>query len=175
MIRVPKVRVIGADGSQIGIMLTSEALKKAQEQNYDLVEVAPTANPPVCKIMDYGKYKYQQSKRAKDAKKKQHIVHLKEIKLKLKISDNDLLTKIHYAEKFIKHKDKVKFTLILRGRETTHSEMAYELMKQIEEAMKEVAQPEHKYRLEGRVMTMVMIPLKGVKIKKDDSDEKEST
>ena len=165
MIRVPKVRVIGHDGTQVGIMNTSEALKLAEEKNFDLVEVAPNAKPPVCKIMDYGKYKYQQNKRAKDAKKKQHIVHIKGIRLNLKTGKHDIETKVKQARKFIEGRDKVKFSLMLKGRERDHSEIAFAMMVNISEALEDIAHIEQKAKLEGRVITMIVAPAKSNKSK----------
>ena len=122
-IRLPEIRVIDAEGKQLGILQTPEALKMAEEQGLDLVEIAPTSRPPVCKIMDFGKFKYEQSKKARESRKKQHTTHLKEIKIRPKIEEHDLQFKLRNAEKFLTEKDKVKITVIFRGREMEHMDM----------------------------------------------------
>jgi len=122
------VRLIDDAGEQVGIVATRDALTMAQERGLDLVEVSPTARPPVCRIMDYGKFKYEQSKRERVARKKQHVVHLKEVKLRPKIEDHDYLTKLQHARAFLEEKNKVKFTVTFRGREIAHPEMGQKLL-----------------------------------------------
>ncbi|HUV37891.1 MAG TPA: translation initiation factor IF-3 [Patescibacteria group bacterium] len=158
MIRIPEIRVIGDDGTQLGVMPTADAKKLAEEKNLDLVEIAPNVRPPVCKIMDYGKYKYEQNKKAHDSKKKQHVTHLKEIKLRPKIETHDLDFKMRNAEKFLQEKDKVKFTVIFRGREMEHKELGMGLLKQVVERFSEVATIEREPVMIGRIITMILGP-----------------
>jgi len=139
-------------------MPTADAKKLAEEKNLDLVEIAPNVRPPVCKIMDYGKYKYEQSKKARDSKKKQHVTHLKEIKLRPKIETHDLDFKMRNAEKFLQEKDKVKFTVIFRGREMEHKELGMGLLKQVVERFSEVATIEREPVMIGRIITMILGP-----------------
>ncbi|HQU73299.1 MAG TPA: translation initiation factor IF-3, partial [Calditrichia bacterium] len=128
-IRVPQVRVIGPDGDQLGIMDTRAALRKAEESRLDLVEVAPNATPPVCRIMDFGKYQYEKSKKEKEGRKRTHTVTVKEIRMRPKTDSHDLDTKLKNARKFLEHKDKVKFTVIFRGREMAYQEMGREILE----------------------------------------------
>ena len=158
MIRIPEIRVIGDDGTQLGVMPTADAKKLAEEKNLDLVEIAPNVRPPVCKIMDYGKYKYEQNKKAHDSKKKQHVTHLKEIKLRPKIETHDLDFKMRNAEKFLQERDKVKFTVIFRGREMEHKELGMGLLKQVVERFSEVATIEREPVMIGRIITMILGP-----------------
>ncbi len=127
------VRVISADGNQLGVMAISEALKLAVQQGADLVEVSPNARPPVCKIMDFGKFKYEQSKHERQAKKKQHVYTIKEVKVRPKIEEHDFIFKIRNARKFLLQRDKVKFTCMFRGREMTHMELGHALLEKIVE------------------------------------------
>lgn len=157
-IRVPQIRVVGADGRQVGIMPTREALVLAREENLDLVEVSPDAKPPVCRIMDYGKFKYEQSKRARKAKKKQHVMHVKEVKLRLKIEDHDYQFKLNHARKFLEGHDKVKFTVVLRGRELGRIEAANTLLERVGTDLREVGQFEMSPKKEGRTVVMVLVP-----------------
>lgn len=152
------MRVIGSDGSQLGIMSSKEALDIAAEKNLDLVKIAPQATPPVCKIMDYGKYRFEQAKRIKEARKNQHIVDIKEIKLSLNIDTHDFNTKLRNAFKFFAHGDKVKVSIRFRGREMGHSEYGYDTMKRFAEACEEVATVEKPAKLEGRTMLMFLAP-----------------
>lgn len=158
MIRIPEIRVISDDGTQLGVMATTEAKKLAEEKNLDLVEIAPNVRPPVCKIMDYGKYKYEQSKKARDSKKKQHVTHLKEIKLRPKIEAHDLEFKLRHAEKFLESKDKVKFTVIFRGREMEHSELGMDLLHHIIEHFSPVSTVEREPIMLGKIITMILGP-----------------
>jgi len=157
-IRVPQIRVIGPDGQQIGVMPTREALTLAREQDLDLVEVSPDANPPVCRIMDFGKFKYEQSKRARKAKKKQHVMHVKEVKLRLKIEDHDYGFKIENARRFLDGRNKVKFTVILRGREMDRASSGVELLKRVASDLSEEGQIELAPKREGRTIVMVLVP-----------------
>lgn len=157
-IRDKELRVIGADGAQLGIMSAAEAQKIADERNLDLVKIAPKAAPPVCKIMDYGKYRFEQAKREKEQRKNQHTVEVKEIKLSLNIDTHDFNTKLKNAMKFFAHGDKVKVSIRFRGREMGHSEYGYETMKKFSDACAEVANIERPAKLEGRQMLMFLTP-----------------
>ena len=150
--------MIGDDGSQVGILTTREAIAMAQAKGLDLVEVAPTARPPVCKIMDYGKYKYETSRAAKAAKKKQHQMQLKEVKMRPKIEDHDYNFKLKHARTFLEERDKVKFTVTFRGREMAHQELGYKIIEAIIADLADVAAVETPPRSEGRTLTMVMSP-----------------
>src|SRR5216117_2359550 len=130
-IRVPQVRLIGDDGEQVGVLPAREALALAQSKGLDLVEVSPTARPPVCRIMDYEKFKYEQNRRARKAKKKQHVTQLKEIKMRPKIDDHDYGFKMDHARAFLAERDKVKFTVTFRGREMAHQEIGHKLIQRI--------------------------------------------
>lgn len=155
-IRDKEIRLIGEDGEQLGIMPTREALKMAQDAELDLVKIAPTAKPPVCKIVDYGKYKYEQMRREKEARKKQKTVELKEVRLSPNIETNDLNTKINAAKKFIAKGDKVKVTLRFRGREMAHMQNSKHILDDFAEALSEVAVVEKAPKLEGRSLSMVL-------------------
>jgi len=168
-IRIPQVRVIDADGAQIGVMQTSEALSLAQERGLDLVEVSPKARPPVCKIMDYGKYMYQLKKRAKEAKKRQHVTQVKEVKMRPKIEPHDYDFKCRHAREFFAEGDKVKFTIIFRGRELAHKELGRRVLERVAETLADAAHIEVPIRSEGRSMTMVMSPAAGRKPKERGS------
>jgi len=157
-IRVPQVRVIADDGTQVGVLAVREALALAQSKGLDLVEVSPTARPPVCRIMDYGKFKYEQNLRARKAKKKQHHTHLKEIKMRPKIDDHDYGFKLRHAREFLGDRDKVKFTITFRGREIAHTEIGHQLMKRILAELQDVAIVETPPRQEGRSITTVVMP-----------------
>src|SRR5580693_8610961 len=157
-IRVPEVRVIGADGGMLGVLQTHEALRMAQEQGLDLVEVNPKAEPPVCKILDFGKFKYDEKKKAKEAKKKQSVVEIKEIKLRPKTDDHDLQFKTRAAHRFLEAGHKVKFTVRFRGREITHPEKAQEQLDWIVKQCEEIANIEVRPAMEQRTMTLLMAP-----------------
>ena len=162
-IRVPQIRVIGDDGEQLGIMKPEEALREAEAKGLDLVEVAPNANPPVCRYIDYGKFKYQQGKRLKEARKKQHVVSLKEIKYRPKISDHDFDFKTNHVKEFLEAGNKVKLTIMFRGREMAHPEFGKEILQRVLDAVADMATdiPDlARTRLEGRNMTIVISPLK---------------
>ncbi len=155
-IRDREVRVIGVDGEQLGVMPTQEALRLAEEAGVDLVKIAPTANPPVCKIVDYGKFKYDQLRKAKEAKKKQKIVDIKEIRMSPNIDTNDLNTKINAARKFLTKGNRVKFTIRFRGREMAHMGTSVHILTDIAEQLADVAVVEKEPRTEGRFMNMIM-------------------
>ena len=157
-IRDKEVRVIGADGAQLGIMSSSKALAMAESANLDLVKIAPQAQPPVCKIMDYGKYRFEQTKREKEARKNQKIVDIKEIRFSLNIDTHEFNTKLNHAQKFIKGGDKVKVSIRFRGREMGHPELGTEIMKKFAEACSEFAVVEKPAKLEGRNMLMFLAP-----------------
>lgn len=157
-IRAKEVRVIDPDGEQLGVVPTYKALAIAGDHGLDLVEVSPNANPPVCKIMDYGRYKYEQTKKQQEAKKKQSTFQVKEIKIRPKTGEHDLNTKLNHIRRFIDKKDKVKVTVIFRGREITLSNRGRELLKFIAESAEEFASVEQSPKFEGRSMTMVLAP-----------------
>jgi translation initiation factor IF-3 len=157
-IRVPQVRVIGDDGSQVGVLPTREALQLAQSKGLDLVEVSPTARPPVCRIMDYGKFKYEQNRRARKAKKKQHQMQLKEVKMRPKIDDHDYDFKMNHARDFLNGRDKVKFTITFRGREIAHQDIGHVLIQKIIAELTDVSTVESPPRSEGRSLTTVLMP-----------------
>ena len=155
-IRDREVRLIGEDGEQLGIMSAREALKIAAEAELDLVKIAPTAKPPVCKIIDYGKYRYEQARKEKEAKKKQRTVEIKEVRLSPNIDTNDLNTKVNNAKKFIAKGNKVKVTLRFRGREMAHVQQSRHILDDFAEMLSEVAVVEKAAKLEGRNMSMVL-------------------
>ena len=157
------MRVISSDGEQLGILETEEALRQSAEVGLDLVEVAPNADPPVCRIMDYGQYKYQQSKRQHEAKKHQKIIHLKEIKLRPKTEEHDFLFKLKHAIGFMEAGDKVKVTVMFRGREMSHQELGHRLIEKFVARIGEVAIVESPAKMEGRTLSMVLAPKKGQK------------
>ncbi|AFZ37584.1 bacterial translation initiation factor 3 (bIF-3) [Stanieria cyanosphaera PCC 7437] len=159
-IRFPKIRVIDSDGSQLGIITPQEALTRAEEQNLDLVLVSETADPPVCKIMDYGKYKYEQDKKLKEAKKKQHNADVKEVKMRYKIEEHDYNVRVKNAERFLKSGDKVKATVSFRGREIQHADLAEELLKRMATDLESVAEVQQAPKREGRNMMMLLSPKK---------------
>ncbi len=159
-IRAKIVRLIDSDGKQIGIVPIEEALARAQDQGLDLVEVAPQADPPVCRIMDYGQFLYQQAKKAKEARKKQAVIEVKEIKVRPKTEPHDLETKIRHIKRFLKSKNKVKIRVFFRGREITKPELGHEVLKKILAAVEDEAQVEMKPRMEGRQMIMILAPKK---------------
>ncbi|MDH4246812.1 MAG: translation initiation factor IF-3 [Deltaproteobacteria bacterium] len=159
-IRVKSVRVIGPDNEQMGILTIEEAMRQAEEAGLDLVEVAQTADPPVCRIMDFGQFKYQQSKRQHEAKKNQKVVHLKEIKLRPKTEEHDFQFKLKHAIEFVEEGDKVKVTVMFRGREMSHQDLGRRLMDNFVEKMSEYAQVESSAKMEGRTLSMILSPKK---------------
>lgn len=158
-IRDKELRVVGAEGEQLGILSSKDALKMAQESNLDLVKIAPNAEPPVCRIMDYGKHKFDMAKKEKDAKKKQKVVNLKEVRISPNIEENDLNTKIKNAKKFLEAGDKVKVNVKFRGREVHYSSTGTELLKQFAETVKDCCVVEKVPKMEGKNMIMVLAPL----------------
>ena len=162
-IRVRDIRVVDTDGNQLGIMPTREALKLAEEKQLDLVEIAPQAKPPVCRIMDFGKYKYEQSKREKEARKKQKIIDIKEVKMRPNIEDHDFLVKAKNAARFLKDGDKVKATMIFRGREIVHTQLGRVLLVRLAEDLKEICNVERQPKLEGKNMIMILTPKQDTK------------
>ncbi len=157
-IRVPEVRVIDANGEMLGVLATHEALRRAQEQGLDLVEVNPKAEPPVCKILDFGKYKYEEKKKAGEAKRKQTVVEIKEIKLRPKTDDHDIAFKTKAARKFLEAGHKVKFTVRFRGREITHPEKAQEQLQIIIPQLEDIANVETRAMMEARAMSVLVAP-----------------
>jgi len=157
-IRIKEVRVISQDGSQLGILPIEQALQTAYEQHLVLVEVAPEARPPVCRIMDYGKYRYEQAKKAREAKKKQTIIELKEIKLRPKTEEHDFQFKARHAERFLKEGNKAKITMMFRGREVIRMDRGRAVLDRFVEALKEVAVVEQAPKVEGRNMSMILAP-----------------
>lgn len=157
-IRASEVRVIGHDGKQIGILPLKEAMKLAEEQGLDLVEVAPQATPPVCRIMNYGKYKYQQSKKIQEAKKHQTVIQVKEVKIRPRTEEHDLQFKLRHAKRFLSEGNKVKVSMLFRGREIAHPEMGRELLDRVIAELKDLVVIEQAPRLEGRNMVMLLAP-----------------
>ena len=152
------MRVTSASGEQLGIMATYDALRMAQEQHLDLVEVAPKAKPPVCRIMDFGKYRYEQQKREKEARKKQKVVTIKEVKLRPNIEQHDFDVKLKNALRFLEEGNKVKVTIMFRGRELSHPELGRAVLNRVSEKLKDIVSVERDARLEGKNMTMILAP-----------------
>jgi len=150
--------VTSASGEQLGIMPTKEALRLAEEQHLDLVEVAPKAKPPVCRIMDFGRYRYEQQKREKEAKKKQKVITIKEVKLRPNIEQHDFEVKLKNALRFVQEGNKVKVTIMFRGREMSHPELGKEVLQRVAEQMKDLVSIERDAKLEGRNMIMILAP-----------------
>jgi translation initiation factor IF-3 len=142
----------------IGILPTKDAIERAREVGLDLLEVSPNANPPVCRILDFGKYKYEQQKKEKESKKKQHTITVKEIRLRPKTDQHDLDTKLNHARKFLEQKNKVKFSLIFRGRELAYQDLGRDLLQRVMELLEDIAKPEDELKMEGRRMILVMAP-----------------
>jgi translation initiation factor IF-3 len=157
-IRAREVRLVGEGGEQLGIVNLRDALRIAGEHGLDLVEVAPTARPPVCRIMDYGKFKYEQSKREREARKKQHNVVIKEVKMRPRIESHDFDVKLRNAERFLREGDKVKATIMFRGREIVHTDIGREVLERLAGALGDLAQIERPARVEGRNLTMILTP-----------------
>jgi translation initiation factor IF-3 len=172
-IRVPEVRLIGDDGKQIGIVKTSEAVAYAQERDLDLVEVAPDARPPVCRVLDYSKYKYEQAQKQKAARRHQQQITVREIKFRPKIAQNDYDTKKGHVSRFLKNRDKVKITIMFRGREVTHPERGTALLDKLASELSEIGVVEQSPVQDGRNMTMLLAPSKAVLAgEKDTKHEK---
>ncbi|HEV3323421.1 MAG TPA: translation initiation factor IF-3 [Solirubrobacteraceae bacterium] len=161
-IRVPEVRLIDDQGAQVGVLKTPDALRFAQERDLDLVEVAPEARPPVCRVLDYSKYKYELAQKQKQARKHQQQITVREIKFRPKIAQHDYDTKKHHVERFLRHKDKVKVTIMFRGREVTHPERGTMILDRLAEELAELGVVEQRPMQEGRNMTMMLGPSKAV-------------
>ncbi len=159
-IRFPKIRVIDTDGAQLGILTPREAIQIAEEKELDLVLVSDKADPPVCRIMDYGKFKFEQEKKAREAKKKQHTSDVKEVKMRYKIEEHDYNVRINQAERFLKSGDKVKATIMFRGREIQHSDLAETLLMRMANDLQEIAEVQQAPKKEGRNMMMLLSPKK---------------
>lgn len=159
-IRFPKIRVIDTDGAQLGIMSPQEALPLAIEKELDLVLVSDKADPPVCRIMDYGKFKFEQEKKAREARKKQHTADVKEVKMRYKIEEHDYNVRLAHAKRFIQEGDKVKATVMFRGREIQHSDLAEELLNRMANDLQEIAEVQQAPKKEGRNMMMLLAPKK---------------
>jgi translation initiation factor IF-3 len=157
-IRVPEVRVIAADGAQLGIMSSQDAIRSALEQGLDLVEVNPKAEPPVCKIMDFGRFKYEEKKKANEAKKRQSVVEVKEVKVRPKTDDHDLATKIKHIRRFLEEGNKARITVRFRGREITHPEKGREVIDEILKALEGLIVIESNAIMEGKQMTLLIAP-----------------
>jgi translation initiation factor IF-3 len=157
-IRAREVRVVGPAGEQLGVLTIEQALERAQSEGMDLVEVNPMAKPPVCKIMDYGKFKYEEKKKASEAKKKQVVVHLKEVKLRPKTEEHDYEFKVRNIKRFLEEGNKAKVTIVFRGREITHKELGSAILDDVNKDLKEVAVVEQAPRMEGRQMFMILAP-----------------
>jgi translation initiation factor IF-3 len=159
-IRFPQIRVIGTDGEQLGILTPKEAQEIADENGLDLVLVSDKADPPVCRIMDYGKYKFELEKKAREAKKKQHTAEVKEVKMRYTIEEHDYQVRVSQADRFIKSGDKVKATITFRGREIQHSDLAEKVLKRMADDLKEIAEVQQYPKKEGRNMMMLLSPKK---------------
>jgi translation initiation factor IF-3 len=159
-IRISPVRVIGAEGEQLGILTVEDALARAEAEGLDLVEVAPTARPPVVRIMDYGKYKYEEARKARQARKKQHQIQVKEVKFRPGIEAHDFEFKVRHAFKFLEEGDKVKVTMMFRGRQMAHPEIGREVLLRVAEALQDVGKVESQPMMEARTMTMIIAPKK---------------
>lgn len=162
MIKVKEVRVIDSDSSQLGIITTREALARAKEKDLDLVMVSPTAVPPVCRIMDHGRHRYEQEKKLKEAKKKQHVTDLKELTVSYKIGEHDFQVRVKRIKQFVEHGDKVKISVRLRGRELEHSHLAVNLLGKFAKEVEEFAVVEKPAKMEGKQVLMILAPKKGV-------------
>jgi translation initiation factor IF-3 len=159
-IRFPKIRVIDTDGGQLGIMIPQEAIQLAEEKELDLVLLSDKADPPVCRIMDYGKYKFEQEKKAREARKKQHTADVKEVKMRYKIEEHDYNVRVKQAERFLKDGDKVKATVMFRGREIQHSDLAEDLLKRMATDLEPFGELQQAPKKEGRNMMMLISPKK---------------
>jgi translation initiation factor IF-3 len=169
-IKVPRVRLVDADGEQVGIVQLAAALRRAREQDLDLVEVAPQADPPVCRIMDYGKHRYEQGQKEKEARERQNQISVKEIKMRPKISSNDYNTKSGHVRRFLNDGSKVRASIMFRGREMTHTELGLVLLERLAEDMSDLATVEAHPKVDGRNMVMVLAPHK-TKPKAEDAEE----
>ena len=160
MIRARELRVIGAEGEQLGILSRNDAIAAAKEAGMDLVEVAATAEPPVCRIMDYGKFKYEQQKKKQEAKKRQTVVQIKEIKVRPKTDDHDYETKVRHVRRFIEEGDRCKVTVFFRGREIVHKDRGMTILERVVQDTQDIAKVEQEPRAEGRTLQMLLVPKK---------------
>ena len=158
MVRAREVRLVDETGEQLGVFSAREAFRIAQERGLDLVEVAPNAKPPVCKLMDYGRYKYEQAKREREARKKQKVITIKEVKMRPNIDDHDFAVRQRQTESFLRGGDKVKATIMFRGREVVHAQLGKEVLDRLLETVKDICVVERPPRLEGRNMIMILAP-----------------
>ena len=149
--------MIGSDGGQVGIIPVQQAIAIAEEQGLDLVEISPNSDPPVCKVMDFGKYKYELSKKEKIVRKRQHVIHVKEIRLRPRIEDHDFEFKVKNARKFLEQGNKVKFNVLFRGREMAHQEFGKQLLARVIETLEDIAKPDNTPQMEGRNMILFMV------------------
>lgn len=172
-IRIREVRLIGPDGSQWGVFATADALKRAEELGLDLVEISPNARPPVCKIMDYGKYKYETNKKKQEAKKKQVVVHIKELKMRPRTDVHDLEVKLKHLRRFLEHGDRVKVSVRFRGREMAYTSMGMEKLHKLAREVSDLSTIEQAPRMDGRMMTMLLAPTKKPKPKGDIKNKEE--
>jgi len=159
-IRIPEVRLIGIEGEQLGVVKVADALDMAEEHDVDLVEIAPQAEPPVCRLMDYGKFRYQEQKRQQEARSKQKIIQIKEVKFRPGTDDGDFNVKLRNVRRFIEDGDKVKVSLRFRGREMAHQELGMRVLERVRDEVEEICQVESMPKLEGRQMIMVLAPKK---------------
>ncbi len=166
-IRVPEVRLIDEDGGQLGVFITREALRRAEDAGLDLVEISPMARPPVCKIMDYGKFKYEQAKKKHEQRKKQVVVHIKEIKLRPSTDEHDFQTKLKHIKRFLEEGNKVKVTIRFRGREMAHLDLGHERMRRIIEEVKDLGEAESHPKLEGKQLMIMLSSAKRQDEKKE--------
>ncbi|NLX04300.1 MAG: translation initiation factor IF-3 [Phycisphaerae bacterium] len=171
-IRIPNVRVIGAEGQQLGVLATQEALRIARQDGLDLVEVAPKENPPVCRILDFDKYRYQQQKKEHEARKKQHVIELKELRIRPKTDRHDQEIKTNRARQFLDEGHKVQFTMLFRGRERLHENIGHEIFREIAESLQDVGKVERESRLEGRRMVLILVPAKAAPPPKKSGEAK---
>ena len=172
-ITVRECRLIGIDGQQMGVYLVSQALRVAEQEGLDLVEIAPNAEPPVCRIMDYGKYKYEQAIKAKQARKNQSRIETKEMKFRPKIDVGDYTTKKKHIIRFLEEGSKVKITIMFRGREMAHPEIGLQIMERLSEDLKDIAAIEQQTKMEGRNMHMMIAPLSAAARKKLENERKQ--
>jgi len=173
-IRIREVRLVDENGQQVGVVPTAHALEMARDRGLDLVEVAPNAIPPVCRLMDYGKYRYEQSRKERESRKHQTTVELKEVRIRPKIDDHDLETKGRHAAKFLDAGDKVKVSVLFRGREMAHPEIGRGLLDQLIELLRSHGSVEQMPKIEGRTMTMILAPLKQKQEKEGSSNRGEA-
>lgn len=157
-IRANQVRLVDANGKQVGVVPLARALTTAREEQLDLVEVAPNVSPPVCKIMDYNKYKYEQEKKEREAKKKQHVVHVKEIKMSSKIEEHDYQTKLNHLRRFLERKDRAKVTMFFRGREMAHVDLGRNIINRLIKDLADMGEPEEEAKLEGKLLIIKFMP-----------------